>query len=369
MKSIETTLREKSIIITCGTGGVGKTTLSAAMGLRAAMLGKKTLVITIDPAKRLATSLGVKELGDDPTDLTANLIKASSAEDEKITGSFFALMPDTKNTLESFIHSLSSNTQITQKVLSNPIFKSFSKEFSGANEYMALEKLYSIYLKNEFDLIILDTPPSRNTLAFLDAPQILSKFFEDKFFRWLLNPSFSLISSGVKIAMSLLEKLTGSEFVSNLYNFLKALLELRVGFSQNLKSITALLKSKDVGFVMVTSPTPETSNEVKHFINQLKEKNFYFEGILLNRSISFFDILPGEWHEAKVLQSKNQPELFKSLEIIESLRARENTVIDSIKEIVSENKNINELIFSKIPEISRDIHSFKDLSYVSKAIH
>jgi len=239
---IDEAIEQRKIIVTCGTGGVGKTTLSAAIAFRAALAGKRVVVITIDPAKRLATSLGMEALGDDPVDLTPALRRA--AEQARVPaprGTLAAIMPDTRKTFELFAREIAPNPEIAERVLKNPIFQIFCKEFSGANEYMAMERLHSLDRSGLYDCIILDTPPSRNTMDFLNAPKLLAQFFEERMIRWLVVPTNKLVSTGMKKALGILEKLTGAGFMTNLVDFAAGLFELQKGFTEHLDRIIALL--------------------------------------------------------------------------------------------------------------------------------
>jgi anion-transporting ArsA/GET3 family ATPase len=344
---IDEILRKRRIIITCGTGGVGKTTLSAAMALRAAMLGKKAVVITIDPAKRLATSLGLKDLGDDPTDLTERLEKITG----HIRGSLHAIVPDTKKTFELFVKELSPNLQVQKRVLENPIFQIFSKEFSGANEYMSLERLFALDKQREYDCIILDTPPSRNTLAFLEAPKLLARLFEERLIKWLVVPANRIVAAGMKKALSLLEKMTGAGFMTHLVDFATSLFEVQGSFTQNLKSITALLESDAVGFVMVAAPSPELVPEVEHFIASLSEHHFHFDGVALNRTLGYLKNPPASEIETR------DSSLQKAVKLVEALQAREARTTSKMS------RNW----IAKLPELSRDVHSVEDLFHVAQA--
>ncbi len=359
-KQVDKILSERKIIITCGTGGVGKTTLSAAMAIRAAIFGRKTVVITIDPAKRLANSLGLHTLDDQPTDLTDQLRNALSALREKdptlpksVLGTLSAIVPNTQKTFENFVKELSPNPATTDRVLRNPIFQIFSKEFSGTNEYMALERLLSLHKNENYDCIILDTPPSRNTLAFLDAPKVLTQFFEERLIRWLVLPTNKLVSAGMKKALGILERLTGAGFMSNLFEFASALFEVQVKFTASLKKVTTLLESPEVGFLMVTTPTPESVPEVRHFIENLHQHRFHFEGILLNRSVGY---LKSESSEHTSPHQKDAPHL-----IIEALQKREHRVIQNLMQ--------NPIpLCATLPELARDVHSVEDLIHVAMAL-
>lgn len=364
--TIDEAIANRRILITCGTGGVGKTTLSAAIAIRAALLGKRTVVVTIDPAKRLANSLGLMTLSDQATDLTPLIRKAyqnykpapkTSQSFGEITsppemgGTLAAIVPDTRRTFENFVRELAPSSDTAERVMQNPIFQIFAKEFSGTNEYMALERLLALYKQEAYDCIILDTPPSRNTLAFLNAPRLLAQFFDEKIIRWLILPANKWVSAGVKKTLGLLESLTGAGFMSQLFDFAAALFDVQVNFSKNLKKITTLLESPEVGFLMVTTPTPETAPEVNHFIETLHQHRFHFDGIALNRTVSY-------------LKSNGTPHpgYEEAFSIMHALQIREQSVIDNLMR--------NPLpLCAKLPELARDVHSVEDLFHVAMALN
>ncbi|MBS1961049.1 MAG: ArsA family ATPase [Bdellovibrionales bacterium] len=344
------TLAKRRVLITCGTGGVGKTTVSASLGVKAALEGKRVVVITIDPAKRLATSLGLDKLGHEPTDLTAALAKAAGRE---VPGRFFALMPKSRESYERLIRSLTTNEEAVQRIFRNPILNTFSQDFSGANEYLALEELVHFHGRSEFDLVILDTPPSRNTLSFLEAPQLLARFFEEKMIRFLVMPANRLLAFGMRKAFSVLEKLTGTGFVNQLFDFGEALFEVQENFLKKLKAIHKLLQSEDIGFLLVAAPTPESAPEIGHFLDQIHGRGFHFDGVLLNRSLGHLQPSPGIRDEATKL--------------IESLQARERAAYARLKES-AERPSANEerkLFYVQLPELARDVHGLEDLYHVS----
>lgn len=354
--AVDQLLLSRRIIVTCGTGGVGKTTFSAALALRAALLGKNALVITIDPAKRLATSLGLEKLGDQPHDLTSALERAAkkSMRDDapkEITGRFSALMPDTRNTFEAFIRGLSDDPELGERIIRNPIFQIFAREFSGTNEYMAMKRLYMLDHERQFDLIILDTPPSRNTLAFLDAPKLLARLFEEKLIKWLTVPANKLLSFGMKKVLGVLEKLTGAGFMTDLVEFAAALFEVRIAFTENLKSVTRLLESSDVGFVMVSVPAPDNAGEAASFIESLQEHHFNFDGIALNRTLS-------ELGEANTAAATTDGER-AGLELISALQGREKKAIATLT------ARVGGKVITRLPEMARDVHSVEDLLNVA----
>ncbi len=344
MSEIDAILAKRRILVTCGTGGVGKTTLSSAIAMRAAHQGRRTVVVTMDPAKRLVTSLGLEHLGDDPVDLTARIPNAK--------GTLHAIMPDTRKTFEDFVDEVAPDRALADRIKRNPIFQIFAREFSGTNEYMALEKLYALHQSGRYDCIVLDTPPSRNTLDFLEAPQLLSQFFEERLIRWLVMPANRLVAGGMRKALGILEKLTGAGFMTSLIDFASALFEVRVRFTANLKRVTSLLESEEVGFLMVTTPQPDTVQEATQFIRSIGEHRFHFEGVALNRTLSYIPREP--------LGSKQNPNLSAGLEIIAALQKRERLVLEQLR-------GNSVPICATLPELARDIHSVEDLFHVAMA--
>jgi anion-transporting ArsA/GET3 family ATPase len=347
LHEVDEILQKRKIVITCGTGGVGKTTLSSAMAIRAAMLGKKTVVITIDPAKRLKTALGLTELGDEPTDLTPRLRKLVPGG---LKGSLEAIVPDTRRTFERFVRSIAPNPASADRLMKNPIFEIFAREFSGSNEYMALERLHELHTKGGYDCIVLDTPPSRNTLGFLRAPRILAQFFEEKLIRWLVTPANRLVAGGMRKALGILERLTGEGFMTHLLAFATSLFEMQDGFTRNLREVTRLMESSETGFVMVTGPTPETVPEARHFIEEARAHRLQFDGVLMNRTLGY---LSDRGSAAEV----RSPEARK---LMEALVARERKVLEELEAAGIELK-------ARLPELARDVHSVEDLFHVAMA--
>lgn len=354
---IDRMLKNRRVIITCGTGGVGKTTISAALAMRSSMLGNRSVVITVDPAKRLATSLGLDSLGDHPHNLSERLASSlkNAGYNDELTSSFYAIVPDCRHTIEDFIESISTSPAITERLFNNPIFRMISDEFSGANEYMAIRRLSTLYDSSDYDSIILDTPPSGNALAFLNAPRLLSRFFEERLIRMLVKSTNRFVTAGMKKALFVMEKLTGSEFISDLFSLGSDLFEFQVGFMENLEKMNRMFSASDVGFVIVASPTSETTGQIENFTRHLREKKFNFDGVVLNRSMGYFNI---EDRDRKT--ADNRPALLSALKLIESMQKREKLVINRIVD------NVPELI--RVPEMSRDIHSVEDLIHVAVAL-
>lgn len=359
-------LKSKKIIVTCGSGGVGKTTTSAALGIMAAQLGKKCVVVTIDPAKRLATSLGLKTLHHQPTPLQTQVEKALG---KKITGEFFAVMPDTQKTFEHFVESMAAgNKGLIQRILKTTIYKIFTQDFSGTNEYMAAEKLYQLYHSQEdFDLIILDTPPSINTKTFLEAPQLLAHFFDNQLLKWLTQPKPFLLSGGVQKILDVLQKITGQSFIAELIEFTKALFELRTQFLKNFNEVQLLLKQEDVAFVMVSSPARFSHEDTEEFLKILEIKGYPFWGFLINRVLLKklgFDYTMDFKEQLPVYSGAFENQSSDLLEVLQenaaTLKYQLEQDIRVLRQIQRLSKH-SRLSYVAIPEQDRDVHSIEAL--------
>jgi anion-transporting ArsA/GET3 family ATPase len=334
--------------------------------------GKKTVVITIDPAKRLATSLGLDTLGVEATNITAALGK-------KVSGSLHAVLPDTTKTFERFVETMAAgNKGLAQRVLKTSIFKVFAKEFSGTNEYMAMEKLFELCSKQEYDLVVLDTPPSANTRVFLEAPKMLADFFDDRVIKWFITPGSKLLAAGVKAVLSILEKLTGKSFISDLVEFTTALFELRSNFIDNLRNVNELLHQKDVAFLMVTSPERFSKADTQDFVSLLAERDYPFWGFILNRALTKRLGLS----EVKTIDTKLVAQLKTELKNSPNFNADElQQLTDSFDQVqrwvenelqteqhlakAVKTKNINVV---KIADQSKDVHSAKALVKLAEAL-
>ncbi|MGE4232788.1 MAG: ArsA family ATPase [Bacteriovoracia bacterium] len=348
----------KRVIIVCGTGGVGKTTMSAAIAIAAAKQGKRAVVVTIDPAKRLATSLGLKSLNSDPVNLTHLLSEV------KTGGEFFAVMPDTAQTFEKLIQSLSgSNSDVAGRIFKNSIYKIFTKDFSGTNEYMAMEKLNELYSKtneakqSEFDLIVLDTPPSVNTKFFLEAPKIFAGFFDEKIVQWFINPGSKILAIGLKKVIEVLERVTGKGFIAELIEFITVLFELRTQFVENLKKISELLKKPEVSFYLVTSAERMNKADTHDFLRLLREGGYPFEGFILNKVVGM-SIFKNELNSAvEALGSNEKDAKTFFLPLIRSLEHEELVLNDLNSQTTCE--------VIRIAERPKDIHTIQALNDLS----
>ncbi|HET9841713.1 MAG TPA: ArsA-related P-loop ATPase [Nocardioides sp.] len=274
------------IIVCCGSGGVGKTTTSAALALRAAERGRNVVVLTIDPARRLAQSMGIEALDNTPRPVKGVGDSGSSRD----KGSLDAMMLDMKRTFDEVVTSQASPEKARQ-ILENPFYVALSSSFAGTQEYMAMEKLGQIYADSRrdgtYDLIVVDTPPSRSALDFLDAPERLSSFLDGRFIRLLLAPAKGparLMSAGLGMVTNALTKVLGAQVLRDMQTFVAAFDTLFGGFRQRAQKTFELLQADGTAFLVVAAPEDDALREAAYFVERLSEDEMPLAGLVVNRA-------------------------------------------------------------------------------------
>lgn len=269
------------IIVCCGSGGVGKTTTSAALALRAAERGRKVVVLTIDPARRLAQSMGIEQLDNTPRPVPG--VGATSG------GSLDAMMLDMKRTFDEVVESQASPEKARQ-ILENPFYVALSSSFAGTQEYMAMEKLGQLHRQaladGRYDLIVVDTPPSRSALDFLDAPERLSSFLDGRLIRLLVAPARGparLMTAGFSVVTNALGKILGGQMLRDVQTFVTALDTLFGSFRQRAEKTFALLQADATAFVVVAAPEPDALREAAYFVDRLTDDEMPLAGLVVNR--------------------------------------------------------------------------------------
>ncbi len=287
MNPIAELLGRKEIIVCAGAGGVGKTTTAASIALRAALDGKKAAVLTIDPAKRLASSLGLKELSNTPTKVSKRKFTAAGLEPK---GELWAMMLDTKSTFDEVVTQYAPTPEQAERIINNRFYRNISGTLSGTQEYMAMEKLYELYADGDYDVIVIDTPPTRNALDFLDAPKRMGDFLDSKVLKWFLIPYMKAGGGLFKVAnvaatafLRLVKRIVGSDVLEDTAEFFGNLEGMYDGFKQRAKDVAALLQSDATSFVIVTSPAEESVTEATFFASRLNESNLNFGALVVNR--------------------------------------------------------------------------------------
>ena len=287
MNPVQRIMADKQIVVCAGAGGVGKTTTAAAIALRAAIAGKKTAVLTIDPARRLASSLGLKELSNEPTRVSARKFTSLGV---KPKGSLYAMMLDTKSTFDKVVMQYAPTQEQADRIIANRFYRNISGTLSGTQEYMAMEKLYELYADGAYDLIVIDTPPTRNALDFLDAPKRMTDFFESRVLRWFLMPYMKAGGGMMRVAniaattfLRIVKRIVGAEVLEDTAEFFANLEGMYEGFKERAREVAALLKSDATSFVVVTSPARESVSEATFFASRLHEAGLPFGAVVVNR--------------------------------------------------------------------------------------
>jgi anion-transporting ArsA/GET3 family ATPase len=283
-RALETALAERQVLVVCGAGGVGKTTSAAALALHAAILGRRVLVCTIDPSRRLATSLGLERLSEKPRALPLERLRVGAE------GSLHAMMLDTKRTFDALVERYASDEQARQRILENRFYQQVSSALAGTHEYMAMEKLLDLQADPRFDLIVLDTPPTRHALDFLEAPDRMVSFLDASVLRWFLKPYFVAGRLALRVttrtgaaALRLADRYLGLQFLQDLSEFFLAFEAMYEGFKQRAARVHALLRERGSGFVLVASPARLTLDEALYFHRRLLEKRMPFLSFVVNR--------------------------------------------------------------------------------------
>ena len=348
-------LEGRRIVVCAGAGGVGKTTTAAAIAMGMAERGLKVAVVTIDPARRLADSLGLEELGNEPRLVDPERFSAHGVE---VTGELWALMLDSKRTFDALIERLAPDAATRDEVLSNRIYQQLSGAVAGSQEFTAIAKLYELDQEGDYDLLVLDTPPSRNALDFLDAPKRLAGFFQGRAIKMFLRPAGlggRILGRGTGVVFGLLERLTGVDLLHDLSVFFRALGGMIDGFTERARRVDALLEDPATTFLIVTAPRHDPVEEAIYFHSKLAEAGMPFGGLVVNRL-----------HVAA--EANGSPEL--EAELGADLAARVTTAAEELGALAKREAASLEHLRTRlgdpptivVPELEGDVHDVEGLA-------
>ncbi len=279
---------ETRVVVCCGAGGVGKTTTAAALALRAAETGRTVVVLTIDPARRLAQSLGVEELGNTPQPVPL--------PDNDSGGSLHAMMLDMRRTFDDMVIQYATPER-AEEILANPFYQTVASSFAGTQEYMAMEKLGQLVAEDAWDLVVVDTPPSRNALDFLDAPQRLGTFLDGRMIRMFMAPGRGLrkiVSGAVGMAMKAVSTVVGSSMLADASMFVQSFEEMFGGFRERANRTYQLLRKPGTAFLVISAAEPDALREASFFVERLTDENMPLTGLVLNRTHPMLASIPVE---------------------------------------------------------------------------
>ncbi len=278
--SLRSLVSERTVVVCCGSGGVGKTTVSATFALAAARAGRRSCVVTVDPARRLADALGVESLPNTPTEVAGEW-----------PGHLHALMLDAKGTFDDLVHRYARTPEQATTILGNRLYQNLSGALSGTQEYMAMEKLYELVNSGEFDVVVVDTPPTRNALDLLDAPRRLTRFLENRLFRAILVPtrmSMKAVGVATQALLRTIARVAGAEIVQDAVTFFQAFDGMEDGFRTRASAVRELLADPGTAYVLVTSARPDAVEEASFFAEKLAERDVAVAALVVNRIAPWF---------------------------------------------------------------------------------
>ncbi len=270
------------IVIACGPGGVGKTTTAAALGLMASLADRgRVLVLTVDPAKRLASALGLSGVGNEEHRVPDDVLWTAGLAPR---GELWVAMLDTKESWDSLVHRYAPDEKTASRILANPLYQNISGQFVQSHDYIAMERLYDIHLEGKYDLIVIDTPPSRNALDFLSAPQRMADFFSSRFLRWLVIPYRSrLLNIASRPFYQVADRVLGTQFLSDISEFFMLFQAMYEGFVQRAEAVKKLLKDDRTTFIVVSTLEPAPAREAELFVQELSRRELDLGAVVLNK--------------------------------------------------------------------------------------
>jgi len=368
MASVDSLIEGRDIVICAGSGGVGKTTTSAAIALGMAARGLKVCVLTIDPAKRLADSLGLDELGNEASKVDPALLEEQGVDPAK-GGELWAMMLDAKETFDALVARHAEDAEARDRVLNNRIYQQISGALAGSQEYMAMEKLFELHSEGRFDLLVLDTPPSRNALDFLDAPTRLTQFIEGKSLQIFIKPTglaARVASRGTGVVLSVLKRIVGFDLLADLSEFFTAFSGMIDGFQDRARRVSSLLSDEKTSFLIVCGPQGEPIDEAVFFHSKLVENEMNFGGAVVNRVRYRLGT-----RQPKVGDLTNRIDAELDDEDLSARLARSLTEYDVLA--VRDQKNIEKLTEAldgepviRVPYLDTDVHDIAGLCEINR---
>jgi anion-transporting ArsA/GET3 family ATPase len=337
---IEHLLASRDVLIACGPGGVGKTTTAAAVAATAAARsGAKVLVLTVDPARRLADALGVEGIGNVASRVDPSTFAAAGVRPK---GELFAAMLDTKQSWDALVRRHAPDKETAKKILANPLYQNVTGRFAQSHEYIAMERLYEIHAGGEYDLLVVDTPPTRNALDFLDAPKRMADFFASGLLRWLIAPSRSrLVSLASRPFYQIADRILGTQFLEDIAEFFLLFQSMYDGFVSRAQSVSALLRDPRTTFMVVTTLETVPALEAERFAAALAERHLHFGLLVANK------VLPRSLVDADAAAAA------------EALQARAADVAEALGSVVPGEIGSVEQVARVLEEVARSFTNFE----------
>lgn len=377
IRDLNRLIEARRLIVCVGSGGVGKTTTAAAIGIQAAILGRRVLVITIDPARRLASALGLSAIGNRETVIPPHIFSDNGVE---CKGTLSAMMLDSSSTFDDLLARILPDAQARERILSNNVYKQISSTLSATQEYMASEKLYDVYVEGRYDLIILDTPPMKNALDFLEAPYKMTRFFDDRVVKWFMKPVDSdggffgkrILNSTGAVVYKLLGYVFGTEFIGELNDFFISFKETTRGFRERSEKVSEILHDASTAFLIVCGPRRTSVEDARHFAEQLRERKLPEGGMVVNQvrqyeiaPVSNTHVLSPEEHQALHALDPGMeallPRLERSYRWLYFRSEEDRRAINELKRLMG-----NRVVFQVVPRMLEEITDIPGLMRLNR---
>jgi anion-transporting ArsA/GET3 family ATPase len=363
-------LDQKKIIICCGSGGVGKTSIAAALAIKGAMLGKKTIALTIDPAKRLADSMGLKDMGNEEILVP---LERFGVLPEEVPGSLHAMVLDRRGSWDELMIKYAPSEEISRNILKNSFYKNLSYTFAGSQEYLAMEKLYELYFNRKYDLIVVDTPPTKHTVDFLEVPHRMTNFLDRKIVKWFMLPYFSAGRIGLKLlgktglfVFQRLEDATGVYVLKDISEFFLNLSSMIDGVNERLRKAAEIIRSNQTAFFLIASPDTPVLTEAKSFLRRAGEFQIPLTAIIINKVnlYLYHEFANYALEEIKALARKAlkvEPAIAERLAVnylnFQLLARADKNRIQTFKQSLPP----NQILFYQLPYLEKELQDIKGL--------
>ena len=363
LSALDIVLRDAEIIVSCGSGGVGKTTAAAAIAMHAAALGKRVVVVTIDPARRLADALGLADgLSNEPTRVHLDL--GPNAEE---SGELWAMMLDPATTFDGLVRQYAETPERAERILANAFYHNIAGALSGTQEYMAAEKLYQLHRDHRFDLVVVDTPPTRNALDFLDAPATLTRFINHRLFRLLMLPArkgLKVLNVAAQPVLRSIGKVVGGDVLADAIAFFQAFEGMETGFRDRADSVSELLHSSITHYVLVASARHDTVEEARYFAARLADSKLSVAAVIVNRLQPRFGDATAEQAltaaaSAETAGDHNLAGLWRNLAELRALADAEEGVIAPLI------ADTGDTAIHRVPLLADDVHDLGGLREIA----
>ena len=359
----------RRVVVCCGTGGVGKTTTAATIAIEGARRGRDAVVVTIDPARRLANTLGLEELSNTPHEIPRSLWRGE--HDLAVHGRLHALMLDTKSTFDQLVEGYAADEEQVERILSNRFYRNVAGSLSGTQEYMAMEKLYELHSSGNFELIVVDTPPSRHALDFLDAPRRLTRLLDNRIFRLLMAPTrttFRVTTAAAQAFVRTVARVVGREVIDDIIAFFRAFEGMEAGFRDRANQVMTLLGASETAFVLVTTPRRDAVEEGEYFAERLTDHGMVVDALIVNRMHPRYCNEPPEVLRTLAAEfaardgdaARRLAAGFHNLAELEEVAVRERRQLAGLED------RLGDAAVVHVPELDHDVYDFAALHAVGR---